>query len=142
MDNIKYNLKENIMDRIIMDNITDNIKDNIKANIALINKNDTNNDIKEMNNESENNFKNNNSLEYSDCRGIEDMEHIYKCKHNWTKETNIKIHFEEIFRNDIKKQLEICKQFFRNLEKRENKLGLSCANLSKALARYPSAISE
>ena len=47
------------MDRIIMDNITDNIKDNIKANIAFINKNDTNNDIKEMNNESENNFKNN-----------------------------------------------------------------------------------
>ena len=69
----------------------------------------------------QNNFKNNNSLEYSVCGGIEDMEHIYNCKHNWTKETNIKIHFEEIFRNDIKKQLEICKQFFKNLEKRENR---------------------
>ena len=58
----------------------------------------------------ETNFKNN----------IEDMKHIYNCENNGKKETNITIFFEEIFKNDIKKQLKFSKQFFKNLEKREN----------------------
>ena len=63
------------------------------------------------------NFKTDKS-ENCACGALENMMHIYTCK-LWNKERNIEIEYEEIFQNDISKQLEISKIFFQNLEERE-----------------------
>ena len=48
------------------------------------------------------------------------MKHIYTCKlWNQEKEEKIEIEFEEIFKDNILKQLKISKTFFRNLDQRE-----------------------
>ena len=65
------------------------------------------------------NFKNNRKAETCACGISENMEHIYNCKILETEKTRIRIPFEEIFENDVKKQLEISKQFFKKLEERE-----------------------
>ena len=46
------------------------------------------------------------------------MKHIYTCKF-WNQEKEEVIEYEEIFTNNIPKQLKISRKFFRNLEKKE-----------------------
>ena len=56
-------------------------------------------------------------IETCSCGMLETMEHIYTCE-----KTNInnreKMSYEEIYSNDISKQIEISRVFFENLEKR------------------------
>ena len=65
------------------------------------------------------NFKTNTSSETCVCGHSENMEHIYNCEKLKPEKSSIRIPFEEIFENDIQKQLEISRQFFKNFEKRE-----------------------
>ena len=46
------------------------------------------------------------------------MKHIYECK-LWNQKENIEVEYEEIFNENILKQLKVSKLFFQNLEKRE-----------------------
>ena len=64
------------------------------------------------------NFKNDKSLEKCACGEPENMKHIYTCK-LWNKGRELEIEYEEIFENDVSKQLKISKIFFQNLEERE-----------------------
>ena len=59
----------------------------------------------------------NKDVEICACGNIETMEHIYYCEY-WNEEVDIKIPYEEIFENNISKQIEISRRFFKNLEKR------------------------
>ena len=60
---------------------------------------------------------NNNNIETCLCGYTETMEHIYYCKY-WNQELNINIPFEEIFQDNVPKQIEISRRFFQNFEKR------------------------
>ena len=63
------------------------------------------------------NFKKEKSLEKCACGDTENMKHIYTCI-LLNKGRKIEIEYEEIFQNDISKQLKISKIFFQNLEER------------------------
>ena len=66
----------------------------------------------------ESNFGNKNA-EMCVCGKNETMKHIYYCEYwNENEELNIRIPYEEIFKNNISKQVEISRRFFRNFEKR------------------------
>ena len=65
------------------------------------------------------NFKTSRKAEICACGISENMERIYNCEKLETEKTRIRIPFKEIFENNIKTQLEISKQFFKKLEKRE-----------------------
>ena len=58
------------------------------------------------------NFKTNRKAETCACGLSENMEHIYNCERLETEQTCIRTLFKEIFENDIKKQVEISKNFF------------------------------
>ena len=65
------------------------------------------------------NFKKDQKLEKCACGAPENMKHIYTC-HIWNQEHNIDVEFEEIFKENILKQLEVSSIFFQNLKKRED----------------------
>ena len=64
------------------------------------------------------NFTKEQNSEKCTCGCLENMKHIYECK-LWNQEENIEIEYEEIFNENILKQLKVSKIFYRNLEKRE-----------------------
>ena len=65
------------------------------------------------------NYKN--TTEICQCGQIETMEHIYNCK-QWNDNNKIeKTKFEEIYKDNISKQVEVSKKLFKNLEKRQKK---------------------
>ena len=65
------------------------------------------------------NYKN--TTEICQCGQIETMEHIYNCK-QWNDNNKIeKTKFEEIYKDNILKQVEVSKKLFKNLEKRQKK---------------------
>ena len=65
------------------------------------------------------NFTKDQILEKCACGALENMKHIYTC-HIWNQEHNTEIEFEEIFNDNILKQLKVSNIFFRNLERRED----------------------
>ena len=65
------------------------------------------------------NFSKDQKLEQCACGALENMKHIYTC-HIWNKEHNKDIEYEEIFSENILKQLKVSNIFFQNLEKRED----------------------
>ena len=60
--------------------------------------------------------KNKISKKYCCCGEEEDMKHIYSCK--ILNEESIKISYEEIFNDDVRKQKNIYERFKNNLDKR------------------------
>ena len=70
------------------------------------------------------NFTKDQKSEKCACGFFESMKHIYECK-LWNQKENIEVEYEEIFKENILKQLKVSKIFFQNLEKREeHKTGL------------------
>ena len=51
------------------------------------------------------------------CKSIEDMNHVYSCRH-WNNE-NEKVKYENIFTDNIHNQVIVYKRFKENYEKRE-----------------------
>ena len=64
------------------------------------------------------NFPNKKPIETCSCGNLETMEHIYTCE-KWNNNNHEKKAYEEIYSNDISKQMEISKVFFKNLERRQ-----------------------
>ena len=64
------------------------------------------------------NFTKDQKSEKCACGLFESMKHIYECK-LWNQKENIEVEYEEIFNENILKQLKVSKLFFQNLEKRE-----------------------
>ena len=75
------------------------------------------------------NFKTNRKAETCACGLSENMEHIYNCERLETEQTCIRTPFKEIFENDIKKQVEISKNFFKKLENREKLINEANQNI-------------
>ena len=53
------------------------------------------------------------------CGEVKEMEHIYQCK-IWNKDEKTEIKYEEIYGNNLYKQIKIMKIFEVNLERRNN----------------------
>ena len=62
------------------------------------------------------------------CGEVQDMKHIYLIFNN----EDMKISYENIFDEDIRKMKIVYERLRKNLEKNKNNLGLSCAKLSAA----------
>ena len=62
----------------------------------------------------ENNFLGKNDEKLCRCGQKEDMKHIYYCKNLNSEE--VKINYEEIFEDNIEKQIIVLRRFRKNLE--------------------------
>ena len=82
-----------------------------------------------------NNFKNNKEELKCVCGKTETTEHIYNCEQLNSDDQYNKIHFEEIFKDNIEKQIEISRIFFKNLQSREKHLIVG--NISHVIQRDP-----
>jgi hypothetical protein len=67
-----------------------------------------------------NNFSKEKAKKLCTCGNIENMEHVYMCT-NLNKE-NPKNPYESIFKDDVCKQLEVCKRFRQNFEQRRKNI--------------------
>ena len=82
-----------------------------------------------------NNFKRNKEEQKCVCGENETTKHIYNCEQLNSDEKYRNIQFEEIFKDNIKKQLEISRIFFKNLQSRERQL--IAENISHVIQRDP-----
>ena len=78
-----------------------------------------------------NNFKNNKEEHKCVCGKNETTEHIYNCEQLNSDDQYKNINFEEIFKDNIEKQVEIRRIYFENLQSRENQLIVG--NISKEI---------
>ena len=69
-----------------------------------------------------------------ECGEIENMEHIYKCK--YLNGNEILVEYENINKENVRNVKTILNRFEKNMKKREDKLGLSCAKLKSSFARH------
>ena len=65
------------------------------------------------------NFSAKQNVEICICGKVEDMKHLYICEYWNNGEISEKSLYEDIFSDNIKKQIQVNKQFMRNFEKRE-----------------------
>ena len=82
-----------------------------------------------------NNFKRNKEEHKYVCGENETTKHIYNCEQLNSDDKYKNIQFEEIFKDNIKKQLEISKIFFKNLQSRGEQLIVE--NISHVIQRDP-----
>ena len=70
------------------------------------------------------NLKNGKQAEKCACGLLENMNHVYTCTF-LNKEHKIDIKYEEIFKENVQKQLKVSKIFFQKFEEREKyKIGI------------------
>ena len=82
-----------------------------------------------------NNYRSNKDEHKCVCGKNETTEHIYNCEQLNSDDQYNNIHFEEIFKDNIEKQVEISRIFFKNLQSREKHLIVG--NISHVIQRDP-----